>query len=878
MKFKLAVLMLAMLMGHSLTTGAQSQQIEWMDPMWVEGAKLPIADAVVIAIDVSGSIQETKRLPHEKTLAIGILNVLLMQNSKNPIVAVYTFNDAVEPVIQPTRLSELDLGQAISAINSIQDAKRLTWLSGAIEEACKVTQPASPNGTLVLLTDGRPTTPSRHGLKNISKAMDAAIAAAQRFREECSTLAVVAVEASGEDETFLRQIASPGAFLSYAKPTLTVDKLQESRIKITDKLDPLLADLLLLLAQPTEYVKARLTLLQGLIALPEDADLDKDFLVDVLIGVKKNSLDADDLEGLIRGDLFLDHVRSCEGSEGPPTYNEVSVYTGQVRVIPNVSIEKQPLLTLAANRNVLAIDPSFINKPELDVSVFRTGLTKQLGWTWTGINAAALWPLGIQGQDVIVGIVDGGIDWDHEGFTNPGTRLISQWDQLSRRKNTPAWLNVALAAGVWCTTGDDHGTHVAGIAAGDETATGGRFPGVAPRADIVDVRTTFGDRDVIRGVAYVFGVAAAQIPPAPAVVNLSLGSHYGPHDGTGLSEVALAGLTGPGCLIVKSAGNDGNRPIHTDNDTTPIRVGTTGSIVLNTPAGIRQTNIRIWFNSGNNYSSSVKKGNIILAAAAPGFRTTSRWRMAGNIVRVVVHNFKVNGLSGDRMISISLEAMRGLLPAGQWVIELSRPAGAGGSGYYDAWIAYPRTVSFAAPTYKESISEPGNSPLIITTGSFDSKSCFRDNQQVCDPGRHSTFSSIGPTRETPATVAAGKPGWLKPDISAPGCTIESAENTPNNPASPYTIMEGTSMAAAHMTGCIALMLQVNQNLTPVQVLGLLPGFVWLVDAFYPAALPDNVWGWGKLCCACRDHDGDGNPDLLHVADGNGNGIPDGLEP
>ena len=44
----------------------------------------------------------------------------------------------------------------------------------------------------------------------------------------------------------------------------------------------------------------------------------------------------------------------------------------------------------------------------------------------------------------------------------------------------------------------------------------------------------------------------------PAVVNISLGTLLGPHDGTSLMEQALDALSGPGRIIVTSAGNDGN--------------------------------------------------------------------------------------------------------------------------------------------------------------------------------------------------------------------------------------------------------------------------------------------------------------------------------
>src|SRR6185503_18468917 len=105
-----------------------------------------------------------------------------------------------------------------------------------------------------------------------------------------------------------------------------------------------------------------------------------------------------------------------------------------------------------------------------------------------------------------------------------------------------------------------HGTHVLGIAGGDGSATGGGVPaytyaGMAPKADLVVVKTDMSDTGVLDGVAYVMNRATAL--GKPAVVNLSLGTLYGPKDGTSPFEAGIAALTGPGRVIVVAAGNDG---------------------------------------------------------------------------------------------------------------------------------------------------------------------------------------------------------------------------------------------------------------------------------------------------------------------------------
>src|SRR5262249_59374824 len=105
-----------------------------------------------------------------------------------------------------------------------------------------------------------------------------------------------------------------------------------------------------------------------------------------------------------------------------------------------------------------------------------------------------------------------------------------------------------------------HGTHVASLAAGNGGSEK-RYVGIAPEASLIiarvlDASNQINDATVLSAANLVFHLADQL--GKPAVVNLSLGSNFGPHDGTSALERGLASLVGddhPGRAIVVAAGN-----------------------------------------------------------------------------------------------------------------------------------------------------------------------------------------------------------------------------------------------------------------------------------------------------------------------------------
>jgi subtilisin family serine protease len=244
---------------------------------------------------------------------------------------------------------------------------------------------------------------------------------------------------------------------------------------------------------------------------------------------------------------------------------------------------------LDALEGVVLIESSRPMVPELNASVGEIRA-----------NVVHSGPPGLRGAGVIVGIIDSGIDWRHETFRSAilQTRVLRIWDQnlvpqAGEASPAPfgygveydaARINTALASPNPLTVVrhmDDsvgHGTHVAGIAAGDGSPAGNGSPastfiGVAPEADIIVVSnrvTTEALSDsasTLDGVQYIINVAQAL--QRPCVINLSQGDNLGPHDGTSLLERGIDNLLGgAGRSMVKSAGNAANAGVHASGTVT----------------------------------------------------------------------------------------------------------------------------------------------------------------------------------------------------------------------------------------------------------------------------------------------------------------------
>jgi subtilisin family serine protease len=508
-----------------------------------------------------------------------------------------------------------------------------------------------------------------------------------------------------------------------------------------------------------------------------------------------------------------------------------------------IALDKIP--KLSAIEHVRRLESTREMRSELDLSLVET----KADLVHTG-------PPGRRGTGVIVGIVDSGIDFTHENFRkSDGTsRILLLWDQgLAPEGNeaSPAGFNFgveyskAVIDAALKTPNPSakirhrdmqpmHGTHVAGIAAGDGSAPGeGKaafsFVGVAPEADLIVVANRSSSTDVgigtssntLDAVNYIY--KRAELFSRPVVVNMSLGDNLGPHDGTSLLERGIDNLLGgEGRAFVKSGGNAGAADIHASGKVTATE---TLAVVFNSPLdNDTPDQIDLWYNGADEFRVSLVNPSGT-ATGEVGVGIAQTFQLAsGNSVRIDHRNNDAR--NGDKRIFITITAGElNVIAAGNWTIRLLGLSCPGG-GRFDAWIQRGEVVPRFLPPHVNSaatISTPGTARKIITAASYVTRGS--------GVGSLSSFSSRGPSRD----------GRAAPTIAAPGQAIISVNGLTNLP---YQSMSGTSMATPHVTGAIALMLQKDRNLTQTQIIDCLTRTARADTQTGP--VPNTAWGAGKM--------------------------------
>lgn len=550
------------------------------------------------------------------------------------------------------------------------------------------------------------------------------------------------------------------------------------------------------------------------------------------------------------------------------------------------AIPTNALGRLSRQKGVLRIEAGSRAKATMDTTAFIVGAT--------ALHEGFGLPQGYTGKGVVVGVQDIGFDLTHPNFWSADMsryRIKALWDQLSTDtvcSRLPAGRDYRDSLSLLTLgrprDGDiqAHGTHTAGIAAGSggEGAAQSQYVGIAPDADLCLVcNATSDDEQLIDsadqykytyaldalGFKYIFDYADSV--GKPCVINFSEGS---PEDLRGddvLYYEMLDSLTGPGRIIVASAGNEGqkvnylHKPADADSAavyatsrwhtrTFSFTTRSTGGFSLGLALGGASKVIGlddVLAAADSTLTDSIVAGGVkyrIKATAYPDCydpaRVAADW-VVTSAYYIYPNVFYVR-LTGDA--DVELFPSTALLGNNGSITEAKGDeAEARGDG-----------------DNSHSVFSPGSAPSVICVGMTGYRDHFTNwlgglmTADFGTGGERSTASSVGPTWD----------GRVKPDVMAPGGNIISSYSSYYIEANPdagdigsdvrhftyngrtyaWNANSGTSMSSPVVAGVVALWLQAYPKLTPHDCMDIIAK----TSTRYDDSLdyPNNLYGYGQI--------------------------------
>ena len=414
------------------------------------------------------------------------------------------------------------------------------------------------------------------------------------------------------------------------------------------------------------------------------------------------------------------------------------------------------------------------------------------------------------GKDVLIGIVDSGIDYENPDFRNADgtTRILALWDQTLQNGKPPQGyhigteftseqINEALRMEVReeryrivpSRDASGHGTAVAGIAAGNGRGSkNGKYRGAAPEAGLLIVkmggagetgfpRTT----QLMRGVDYI--VRKAEELKKPVAINISFGNTYGSHDGTSLVERYLNTVSERWKnVICVGSGNEGTTAGHAAGE---YRKGMMTEVQLAVQQREKSFSLQIW-------KSYVDE--VAITIVDPSGNHSGRLEEKEGTQRIQIGETELLVYYGEpKPYSIRQEIYISFLPrnefvtAGVWKIQMM--PGQVVDKLWQMWLPVQNALNigtaFLKPDSSTTLTIPSTASLVITVAAYNAL----------------TFSYADFSGRGPAQIYEGE-NANKPDLAAPGVRVMAPVA-----GGGYAEFTGTSFATPFVTGSAALLME-----------------------------------------------------------------------
>lgn len=514
-------------------------------------------------------------------------------------------------------------------------------------------------------------------------------------------------------------------------------------------------------------------------------------------------------------------------------------------------------------------------------------------------------PQGYDGTGVVFGIIDTGLDITHPDFRdeNDQTRVYRYWDQVPQANAaSPApygygteYVQEDLAGSGIPTDPQGHGTAVAGTACGNGLANG-RHKGVAPKSDIIVVASRMGSVNwsatVADGVRYIF--QQADLLGKPAVVNISMGSYSGSHDGKDAAALFIQDMLGAqnGRVLTAAAGNShGTYPYHVrmqvDQDTSFTWFQTNEFPAAYNVFDFPNVFFEVWADAADLQNVQFAMGADRMAPSL-NFRGHSTFRSVADVLGQTVMD-PIISASGSTLGAVQYYAQeRGdqivlqVLVASPDTADCLWRFMSTGNGAFDIWSlttytrtanvlgplltaawfpdfpfptpdVYPAMAHFVEPDYKKHIVDSWACiPDVITVANYCNEISYLDyfgvprsvagTEQDISPS-----SSFGPTRDgrrKPDIASTGDVTFTAGPLEAIQWIIENQDGYKVDPGGKHIRDGGTSQAAPVVAGAAALYLQKCPNASAGEVAQAIRKSA-RSDQF-TGPVPNDRWGMGKL--------------------------------